>query len=159
FAIITIDPFSFDVLLDLYDTFATLHTVLTEHLPKLDLGRFDSSDDHGRKLLDGERVGYLAEIADALHNAMLHRTSIAFRDATWRDMAVDFRGGMNQILFATDAPLKCCLGVLRRFAHREGSARPKDTVGCVIRIGMRPGVKCWRKRLGIEQAARLAFFD
>jgi hypothetical protein len=169
FAIVSGDPFSFDVLLDLYDTFATLHAGLTGDPPK-HLGRCESSDlddkgrDQGRILMDERKVRNLASLAEALHNAMAHRTLNAFRTAEWRDMAVDFRGGLNQILLATDAPLKCGLGVLRRFTAREAPPHSKrgtlkDTVGCFIRVGMTPGIRCHPIILGFERRARLAFFD
>lgn len=166
FALLTEDMFYFDVLLDLYDTFATLYAVLTRHLPKQreQLGRCDATGPRGRLLLDETRVMHLSEMLGALHNAMLHRTGNAFRDTGWRDMAMDLRGGLNQILLAADAPMKCGLGVLRRFASEAGTraragGRPRDSVGCVLRVGTAPGARCYKAAFGVEKDARLAFFD
>ena len=167
FALLTGDPFYFDVLLDLYDTFGTLYAVLTRHLPRQQLGRCEAVGAQGRPLLDEARVRHLSEIVAALHNAMLHRSSNAFRDANWRDMAMDLRGGLNQILLAADAPIKCGLGVLRRFAFDNDKARsrdatnrsPRDSVGCVMRVATTPGARCFKARFGVEKDARLAFFD
>ena len=165
FAIITADPFYFDVMLDLYDTFSTLHAVLVCHLPQKKLGMCEGTGSQGRALLDETKVRHLSEVVDALHNAVLHRTTNAFREGNWREMAIDFRGGINQILLAADAPVKCGLGILRRFAfhgtekHASKNVKSRNSVGCVMRVGTMPGARCYKARFGVEDSARLAFFD
>jgi hypothetical protein len=159
YAIYLADPFSFDVVLDLYDGFATLHAILVEHLRRVPLGRFESTEPEGRRLLDEARVRCIAEFVDALHDALVHRTLRMFPNAQNLDMAVDIRGGVNQILHATDTTLKCGLGVLRRFSSPAQKARGRDTVGCVIRLGKTPGARCCIAKLGVERWGRLAFFD
>lgn len=161
FSIVTADPFTFDTFLDLYDTFATLHALFTTHFAELNLGSFAGSGGSPRQLLDGERVELIADFANALQNAMSHRSANAFRDPAWRDMSVHLRGGLNQILQAADVPLKCGLGVLRRFATDDIPADgwPRNTVACVMQIGSIPGAQCKKIWLGTEVRCRLAYFN
>ncbi len=154
YAVVLANPLTFDAVLDLYDSMATFRSVLAGIEQNSSLG----TAPQGRLLLDEGRVDCLAEITDALHDAMHHHTSNAFRDISWRDMAVDFRGGLNQILFAADVPLKCGLGVVRRFAS-DKPKQSRNTVGCMMRITFRPGVRCCKVNLGIEEHARLSFLD
>lgn len=158
FAIMLKDPHAFDAALDLYDIFATLHQTLTVHLEKTPLPTCKGGANGRQMLLDEGRVEQLAEVIESLHNAMAHRMGNAFREVSWRDMGVDFRGGMNQILFAADVPLKCGLGVLRLFGNEHPRLK-RNAVGCVMRITFNPGVRCYKARLGIESSACLAYLN
>lgn len=161
YAVLVSDPFTYDLVLDLYDVFVTLHAIIVHHLEEVPLGQFESTSREGRCLLDEGRVSCIAEIAESLHNALIHRTVRVFPDLPNRDMAVDLRGGLNQILLATDVAIKCGLGVLRRFAPPPLLTTPqkRERVGCVMRIVKMPGARCCIAQLGVEHKARLAFFD
>lgn len=159
YATILADPMVFDVVLDLYDTFVVLHAVLTKHLP----GVFQSTAGEGsatHTVLDEGRAMQLAALVDVLHNALTHRVFKASKGAIVRDMSSDLRGGMNQILLAADAPVKCALGLVRHFASASGvSYRLGERLGALARISFAPGAECCSLRLGVEHEAQLAFFD
>jgi hypothetical protein len=158
YCILTRDPFYFDVILDLYDSFASLYALLTVYLldESVPLGCCTGSKETKRRLLDEGKVRSLTELADSLHNAMAHRVGNAFRDATRRDMAVDFRGGLNQIILAADAPVKAGLGIVRRFVAK---AHERNSISCVIRVTILPGVRCVKTVFGAEHNARMGIFD
>jgi hypothetical protein len=170
FAILISDPFLFDAVLDLYDALATLHAVLTDYLPN---SRAEQSSERLPKirwqqaserwipylgLLDARRIEQLANFAQSLHDAMGHRLANAYLDNRVRDMAIDFRGGLNQFLLAADAPLKCGLGVVRKFA-REGVSDTYDVIGGLTRTGFFPGARCHHLELGTEDKANLAYLE
>ncbi|MGR3304149.1 MAG: hypothetical protein ACUZ8I_16850 [Candidatus Scalindua sp.] len=152
FAILIADPFLFDVVLDLYDTFATLHAVLTEHLPaQLQSEALDN--------IDNERIKQISLLVDAIHNALTHRMLGAYPDMVFRDMAIDFRGGLNQIMHTADVPVKCGLGLLRKYVMPESRSQKRDTIGSLTHITYTPGIKCCALNIGVEHKARLAFFE
>jgi hypothetical protein len=158
FATTLSDPCMFDVVLDLYDTFATLHAVLTEHLPELGhwVQKFSPGISH---VLCEDRTGQLSRLVEAMQNALLHRTAKSYPDIAFWDMAREFRGGLNQIVLAADAPIKCGLGVARLYATSDDvSERTIDRLGVFAKIGPIPGVSCHSLNLGTEDKARLAFF-
>lgn len=160
FAIIVRDPFLFDLVLDLYDTFATLHALLTEHLPA-ELERTDQPHiDHGR-------VKQLSMMVAAVNDALAHRMLRAYPENPIREMGIDYRGGLNQILFAADVPVKCGLGMLRKYVYEQRLAQDpqadrvvshRDSVGGLIQIDFEPGATCYPLAFGTESSARLAFF-
>ncbi|HUW81402.1 MAG TPA: hypothetical protein VMZ31_01250 [Phycisphaerae bacterium] len=161
FAILLGDPFVFDVPLDLYDTFATLHAVLTEHLPATTVGRQIPRPYIGSVVLDRERVEQLALLTEAIQNALSHRIMKAYREPLTRENAMDFRGGLNQILLAADAPVKCGLSLLRPDAADGGNGRTAERVGVgvVTRLSAVPGASCYSVKMGTEGQATLAFYE
>ncbi|MCX5638682.1 MAG: hypothetical protein NTX52_13480, partial [Planctomycetota bacterium] len=159
FAILIADPFLFDAVLDLYDIFATLHTLLTEHLPSALRAEIEPSDGDSLGYLDEGRVEQLSMLVDAIHDALMHRVLKAYPEAPVRDMAIDFRGGLNQILLAADAPVKCGLGLLRKYALGKGKGSPRNIVGGITRISFMPGARCRSFLFGTEDKAQLACFE
>jgi len=156
FATMIADPFLFDVALDLYDTFATLHAVLTEHLPKQLKDKDEQRLGVDLLLLEGERVEQIGMLVDAIHNALMHRIAKVYPECQVRDMAIDFRGGLNQVLLAVDAPMKCGLGLMRKYVLHT---KRYDVVGVVTRVGFRPDVRCCSLRLKTEKEAQLAYYE
>jgi hypothetical protein len=160
FAVLIADPFLFEVVLDIYDTLATLHALLTEHLPKLLMKP-------GRKktnlvYLDEGRVEQLAMLIEAVQNAMLHSLAKAYPEFQKSDMAIDFRGGLNQILHSADSVMKCGLSVLRKHVIKErkkGSQNDyeRDIVGVPTIVSCIPGARCYSLNFGTEDKAQLAF--
>ena len=67
------DPFLFDIALDMYDMFATLHRVLTEELPRVRAEELDLPKGECLDGLDSARVDQIALIVEAIHNALTHR--------------------------------------------------------------------------------------
>lgn len=157
FSIVMADPFLFDTVLDLYDTFATLHDMLTNYLPA-ERGRELGRNEGDLGTLDEGRVEQLSSLAGAIQNALMHRILKIHPEASIRDMAVDFRGGLNQILLAADAPVKCGLGLLRKYAMRVDKAG-YSRVGGITRVGFMPGARCHCLTFGTESEAQLAYFE
>lgn len=159
FATILADPFLFDVVLDLYDVLVALYAVLTNYLPKaLREGEPGSYGNEDRpSVLDIHRIEQLAELVHAIQNAMAHRTGKAFREAHLREMDIDFRGGLNQVLLAADVPVKCGMGSIRNYL--PGRSRKRESVGATTFVSFLPGAKCHSLRLGTERDAALAFFE
>lgn len=155
FTIFIADPFLFDSVLDLYDALATYHAVIADHLPDL-RARELGPGEHGFPLLDTCRLEQLADYAEALCDAMRHRLAKAYLESPVRDVAIDFHGGLNQLLLAADAPLKCGLGLVRRFARATES---HHTVGGLTRIAFMPGARCCHLALGTEDKANLAYLE
>lgn len=144
-ATVIADPFLFDSVLDLYDAFAAFHTVLTEHLGPH--SRYEEISLSPPYALAPDTIRQLSLFATALHNALEHRLAKAYPHGQVRDMGADFRGGLNQLVLAADAPLKCGLGLVRRFVIGRGgkkTAAPPDRydlVGGVAHISFRPGAR------------------
>jgi len=159
------DPFLFDTVLDLYDAFATFHAILSEHLPARPELSPGGSSWRARPLLDEARIEQLSLVVDAIHNALAHRLFGAYPDTPLRDMAIDFRGGLNQILVAADAPQKCGIGFVRKFVQASSPPCPccadtrRDTVAALTKIGFVPGAGIVTLRLGTERDALLGFLE
>jgi len=158
FAMIMADPFLFEVALDLYDTFATLHAVLTEHLPEKLAGESGRSEAN-LGVLDEGRVEQIAMLVGAMQNALAHRMAKAHHESSIRDMAIDFRGGLNQILLSSDAVMKCGLGILRRYVLNGKEENKSAMVGVPTCVSFKPGARCYSLEFGIEDKAQLAFFE
>jgi len=157
FATLLADPFLFESVLDMYDMFATLHRVLTDDLPRARTEELGLPKGMCVDGLDTSRVDQIARIVEAIHNAVTHRVLKAHPESPIRDMAIDFRGGLNQVLLAGDAPLKCGLGVFRRYIYGPEAGVARDTVGAVTRIGFGPGARSFSGSFGTQ--AKLACLD
>jgi hypothetical protein len=151
FAICIADPFLFDMVLDFYDVFATLHGVLTDYLPQV----YKSENN----VIDEKTVQEIALLVDVISSAFARRMSKAYPEQQIRDMSIDFRGGLNQILLAADVPVKSSFGLVRKFAFPHGKTEYRDRVGSVTRISFLSGASCRPLNLGIENQARLACFE
>jgi len=145
FSIVLADAFLFDSVLDLYDVLVALHTALLKGLP-----------DIRKKELPQGRVQQLALLVDAIHNALSHRILKAYPESRIREMAADFRGGLNQILLAADAPLKCSLDFVKNYLKGQGLT---EKMGATTRISFKPGARVYQLGLGIEKNTALAFFE
>jgi hypothetical protein len=159
FAALISDPYLFDSVLDQYEMFATLHALLTSHLPaQLESERQNSAYPI---YLDQRRIKQLSDLVEAIHNAASHRMLKAYPEEQKREMAIDFRGGLNQMLYSADAVLKCGLSLLRRIAyeHDDGAAPKRSSVGGIIKIGFEPGARCFPLAFGTEDKAKLAYFE
>lgn len=96
----------------------------------------------------------------ALHRAMEHRLYRAFPEESHRDMDVDFRGGLNQLVSGGDALVKLLVGFVKRNAIAEPKAPSErnhyDQFGVVNRIDFEPEIVATTLWLGTEHRARLA---
>lgn len=123
------------------------HGDLRERLDSICLG-FLSSDD----------LEELVQITDLLENALANRVQITFNAAERWNATVDARGiGLDRMISAADAPLKCGLGILRRvmnqIVHARSPGRPwaeidlesRRRIGGASAITYDP--RCFSKRL------------
>jgi hypothetical protein len=138
------DPYLFDSVLDLYDTFAALYALLTEDLPRYQAeGQATPFGQWMTTRLDG--------LLEALKNAVDHRVRLMLPNADMRDTAVDLRGGLSKLVAAADVPLKCGLYLVNRALEPADGAGPDrlhgvplNRVGGVARIGFNPQTMCER---------------
>jgi hypothetical protein len=166
FAVLIGDPYTFDLVLDLYDTLSTLHAILTKHITVI--GEPELEEDKKQRLpyLDEGRVAQLSAIVDAIHNTLIHRIAKAHKETNYREMEIDFRGGLNQILLAADAPIKCGLGLIRKLVRGIDNERQeqdrieeRDRVGGLTLISSMPGVRINNLNFGVTVEAQLAYFE
>lgn len=164
------DRLHFESCLDLYDAFATLYVLLTKDLPE----EQEALTQEHRKVdfFDEYRVEELSRLADALDDALRHRIYSGAPGAEARDIAVDFRGGLNQVVAAADVPLKCGLGILKRAMEMAGDTKKEEekrderrypklfsdlsSVGSVARIAYDPRTLCDRIMLGSAEKRAIA---
>ena len=160
FAILVADYYSFDTVIDLYDAFATLHATLTDQLDTIRAKETQHAHRIAIPPLDDSRVQSLSEFVDALQNALSHRLANSYSEPVGRDMAIDLRGGLNQLLAAADATLKCGLGLLRKYARTPQGTKPRrERVGGLTRITVRPGMRAFSLNLGTEKESQLCFVE
>ncbi len=162
FTIIT-DAYRVDLVLDLYDVFATFHRMLTTILPN----RFNEAGRSSR-LLDEDQVQQISGLVAAVENALRHRVAKAASLAPSEDMAVDIRGGMQQFLLAASAPLICSIGLCRRYflgsqeeTYKSQAWNRFTGAGVVTQVNLGPGLRCVPVDLGMEQMGQpqLAYYD
>ena len=115
------DPFLFDCVVNLYDIFVAAYQLLTEKLPRALDKKLSKTKDEvtadraARAFLSAEDIEGLVELVELLQNALSLRVQTAFQEAERWSAIIDVRGsGLERILNAADAPLKCGLGILRR---------------------------------------------
>jgi hypothetical protein len=152
------DPVFFESVLDLYDSFRELHWALTEFLPgEQDVFR---KQRHGEEepramvsdgFFDSDMVDVLGDFVDALQNAAAHGLSVQPGSEIY-DWAIDFRGGLNQLVAAADVPLKCGIGLWKYCRRsdfgvkptplRRRDGRPGDRVGALTRLTFHLYVGC-----------------
>lgn len=158
FVTVLADPFLFDLVLDLYDIFASLYNLLSRHLGRTE-GGIRSGGGAGQ--LDGARVVQVSRLVTAIHSAMSHRLAKAWPESGECDMGIDFRGGLNQVLLAASAPMMCGLGLLRQSVcpgSGEGSSR-RDTVGVVTCLSIAPGVRAQLMGVGRAGGPTLGYLE
>ena len=148
FTTLLANPMAFDSVLDLYDVFASFHRVITEHLPA-------ACEDMP---VDKRRVDMIAGLIDAVHRSLGHRMYRLFPENSHRDMDIDFRGGLNALVYSADGVLKMGVGVLRHHLLKD-AVNDRARVGVVTRIGFRQGISAITLRLGVESRSRLGIVE
>ena len=145
------DPYAYDLVLDVYDSLDAFYYVLTT--TRSPIGDTTTS----ANAFTEEEIGEIAEFLDAMNSALSHRIARGYAEAKTRDMAVDFRGALNQIIAAADVPVKCGLGLYRKFANHGAGSRAK--VGALAHVSFRPGAACREILAKNQRGVKLAFFD
>jgi hypothetical protein len=152
------NPFVFDTVIDMYDGFITLYKVLTEHL-----GEEYGGDEHSATggQIPGEVVALLSRYVGSLHRSLEHRLYHAFPEESSREMDVDFRGGMNQLIAGADALVKTLVGFVKRSAMQggpESESAPSryDQIGVINRVDFEPEIVLTPLWIGTENKARIA---
>ncbi len=120
------DPNLFDNVLDLHDTFAAFHRIITREM-RLELKDFIKDYSSNPTLQETKRLSYLSAdkiqniktIIDLLENALHHRTHMNYPANDWWNRVIDFKGEINKLINAADVPLKCGLSIVRRIIDEE----------------------------------------
>jgi len=112
------------------------------------------------RFLDTDDLEDLVELIELIQNALANRVQITFTAAERWNATVDARGiGLDRVISAADAPLKCGLGMLRRVMNeivKRGEPQKtreqidKDNrrrIGGASKISYHP--RCFSKRLVI----------
>lgn len=107
------DPFLFEVAVDLFDCFYTLHRVISCQVATMTSQDGIALSGH-RGVLRADDFEQLNLFVVALHNSLTHR--VAMSQAQWeaRDMAIDFRGGLNRIVASAEVPLRHGIDLFRQ---------------------------------------------
>ena len=155
------DSYRFDLVLDLYDVLASLHRLITHTLAD-EIRLKDNTGIGGEScqasslpILDVHCVRQIELLVSAIENALQHRIAKVFPVGNPLDMAIDFRGGLNQMILAAGAPMLCSVGLFRRCivepeleqlldygTDSKWLPRPRTTVGVVSRISLLSGMAC-----------------
>lgn len=112
------DPPRCVAVLDLFDCFAALNTLLRKDGPIY----FASLDDRVHRRREQAHLfqeDLLRPFLDALQNSFTLRLQRAIPRHESRDTAFNFRGGVSKFVAAMDVPLKCSLGLFRRMFGLE----------------------------------------
>ncbi|MBL8820309.1 MAG: hypothetical protein JNL58_30070 [Planctomyces sp.] len=143
------DPFQFDSVIDLLDSFAALSNGLIQ-LAGSDESEFSRMPAFERLTFADHQVieGYTQLVTSLMH-ALLHRISNPGPHTESWDLAVDVRGGLNKFVAAAEAPWKCGLAFLRHHFQAAGSSSiavgadsKYSLVGGVIHLSLAPRVVC-----------------
>ena len=134
------DPYLLDCVLDLQDAFSTLYLLVTEVLQSYDRLRKRECDD-------------VSSIVDAISNSLIHRIAMNGPKNETRDTAIDFRGGLNQIVHGIDVPIKAGLDLLRwrRFVDegtKESLSSSRREISAITRLSFNPETTCRRHSFG-----------
>lgn len=113
------DPPRCVAVLDLYECFAALDTLIRKDCPKhLDAHKEDPIFQRREQARLFEES--LRPFVDALQNSFTLRLERAIPRHEVRDTAFNFRGGVSKFVAAMDVPLKCSLGLYRRMCQVAG---------------------------------------
>lgn len=160
FAAFLADPFLFDSVLDLYDSFATFYETITKHIPEDRARELLRSADEWLTPLDSDRVSIITQIVQGLHNALTCRVRHMYPESPIRRNSIDVRVGLTQVLLASTAPLTCGLGLLRKYVISVGpNASSRRSVGGLTSVTLDPGTRaCWFN-LEINKPVQLALIE
>jgi len=130
------DAYVFDQVLDLYDIFRAVHGLFCRELPKSLEARLKRAGGDSvlrewacLSMLTTSDIREITDLIELIENSLEHRTRIGFREIERWQPAIDYKGGLNKLIHAADAPMLCGLGLLKRVesihSQRDRSA-PKD---------------------------------
>lgn len=142
YAIILVNPYLFEGVADMWDSFQTYYHVLTEW-----------NDDNLTNRRDA--IEHVAKFAGTMNWALEHRLYRVFPEDRVRDVDIDFRGGLSQLLAAVDTVQKCAIGILRHQVLKKG-VNGRDAVGVIQFAGLVPGIELKIHRFPCDRIRRLA---
>lgn len=144
------DPKLFDSIVDLYDAFRTFHSMV-ESAANRDIQLYEL------------QLKELEDFATALEDACYYRLCLTSPQHELNDMAVHFRGGLNQLLAGSDVLLKAGVGIIKWAAsqpdthQRFKSVHASNNFGAVTELcfAMRP--RCHNIHLAKQNGFGLAY--
>ena len=97
--------------IDLYENFMGLLALIEQLADNVD----DSNSRFKRGChLDANETERLVQLIESVRDALYHRMQVSANTVETSEVAIDLRGGMNQLLESADVALKCGLGLVRR---------------------------------------------
>lgn len=132
-------PQLFTYVLDLYEAFLCVPTLL-ESLKR----EAKVPGDKGPCAMDERDVEVLVHIISSLQTALRQRTQLTIQNIEAVDASVDLRGGLNQLLSATDVAMKCGVSFVRRLVQGvEGLKVADGQVGGIsfASVDPRPSIR------------------
>ena len=152
------DPYCYNSILDLYDAFTALHILLTDKLPRRIFSENKSSKPNSLSYIDDNRVEQLSIIVNALYDSLSHRIIKSYPRTHCKETGIDFRGGLIQLLFASDAPIKASLELLKSILKNNNNNQDVY-VGGLIKIGFLPGARYEYADFDIKNEIKIATFE
>jgi hypothetical protein len=140
------NPLVFDVAIDLYDALISFYEYLAIYLPTVQLQAHEERKLRQAPRLPAEEAEALGRYLEALEAALSLRLRHLYPEPMRRDLSVDFRGGLRQLLVAGDAVLKTALGLVRNHACQSPLSNPLaayndfNKLGVVHMLGFQQGM-------------------
>lgn len=134
---------------DLYENFLAIFH-LFEEMEKNIPAWVENSDFRQSSFLDGEDSQNLVELITSIRDALVHRTQVSANTVEDSDVAIDLRGGMNQLLDAADVAMKCGVGLVRRILAEDDElfAAPSGKQTGISRAGIDPSARVSQLHIG-----------
>lgn len=123
------DPLSWESILDSIDILRVFYDFLTDVKPSELFNRF--------RIMSNQDVDEIAEIVAALDSVISHRVAKPFSANS--DMALDYRGGLQQLVYASSAMTMFGSILWQAFFPVKG-CQEKERVGLATRIQIGPGL-------------------
>jgi hypothetical protein len=123
------DPLSWESMLDSLDTLRVFYDFLTDVKPSEPTSRL--------RIMSNQDVDEIAEIVAALDSVISHRVAKPF--STNSDMALDYRGGLQQLVYASSAMTMIGSILWQAFFPIKG-CQEKERIGLATRIQIGPGL-------------------
>jgi len=99
------DPLLFNNALELYNVFDTIYNLLTKHYINK---QKELTDNHQIETRVNEKeIKALCRLLEIIRDALDVKTNLALPGDRKRDMAIDFRGGLNKLMDSADVLVQC----------------------------------------------------
>ena len=151
-AVLFADPYTCDLMLDVYDSLRAFYFLL-EKWPVS-----STNDGANKPPFSEDELEQIAAFVDAINSAISHRISHGYATSKNRDMAIDFRGALNHLIVAADVPVKCGIGLFRKYSKGNVPEEEEMKVGALAHVSFAPGATCHEILYATNLPVKLAYF-